>query len=281
MSDAPLTIDQIERLAHYDLMAHLDSPSFAIGGIESSERLARICSVVAGQRVLFVGCGTGESARHWADTFEVDVTGIDSSSLMVARARERIGAPSPSSRVTFDCGNAYELRYPDACFDVVVTEFVSGFLDVPRAFREFHRVLRPRGRIGINELCREADAPSSALAAITQAERKLRQMTDLPFGIPECSAWPRWMHQAEFGDLVAERHPVTDYARTMLRAPERRHALDRMRRSMRRHARISERIRQRLAEMAAVERLLFSDAAVARHLRYMLIAGTRTTDRPG
>ena len=99
--------------------------------------------VLPGVRVLDVACGTGNSAIPLARRGAI-VTGVDIASNLVQQARER--AAAEGLVITFDEGDAEQLPYPDASFDMVVTMFGAMFAPRPELVAaEFARVLRPGG----------------------------------------------------------------------------------------------------------------------------------------
>jgi demethylmenaquinone methyltransferase/2-methoxy-6-polyprenyl-1,4-benzoquinol methylase len=104
-----------------------------------------LCALRPGERVLDVATGTGDLAFMQAAAVgpEGQVVGVDSCAAMleVARRRQR-GA------VDFQEGDAMDLRFPDASFDVVTIGFgLRNVADRDQALREFRRVLRPGGRL--------------------------------------------------------------------------------------------------------------------------------------
>lgn len=97
-----------------------------------------------GERVLDIGCGTGNAALAAARA-GADVTGLDRSQRLLSVAAER--ADAERLDVSFVLGDAQELPFEDASFDVVVSVFGIVFAaDAERAFAEMVRVLRAGGR---------------------------------------------------------------------------------------------------------------------------------------
>jgi ubiquinone/menaquinone biosynthesis C-methylase UbiE len=99
--------------------------------------------VKPGDRVLDVACGTGNSAIPMARRGAV-VTGVDIATNLLAQARERAAAEGVS--LTFDEGDAEQLPYADASFDMAISMFGAMFAPRPELVAaEFARVLRPGG----------------------------------------------------------------------------------------------------------------------------------------
>jgi demethylmenaquinone methyltransferase/2-methoxy-6-polyprenyl-1,4-benzoquinol methylase len=104
-----------------------------------------LCALRPGERVLDVATGTGDLAflEEAAVGPEGQVVGVDSCApmLQVARRRQRGG-------IDFQEGDAMDLGFPDAAFDVVTIGFgLRNVADRGQALREFRRVLRPGGRL--------------------------------------------------------------------------------------------------------------------------------------
>lgn len=101
--------------------------------------------IPAGVDMLDVACGAGQIAIPAARA-GVHVTGVDIASNWIEQARARAAAERLT--VQFDEGDAEDLPYPDASFDVVVTLVGAMFAPRPeRAAAELLRVCRPGGRI--------------------------------------------------------------------------------------------------------------------------------------
>ena len=142
-TDAPsLAHDSDELAADYE---KLSAPQ----QFESGKRLAAGLGIGAGERVLDVGCGTGLLAEHIAGLVGPGghVLGIDPLPLRIEVAQVKARA-----NLAFEVGDATDLgALPEAGFDVVILNAVFHWLpDKPRALRQFARVLREGGRIGMN-----------------------------------------------------------------------------------------------------------------------------------
>lgn len=108
-----------------------------------------------GDRVLDVGCGTGDlcllAARQVGPGGRV--TGVDIAEEMLAIARRKVARAGLSDRVALLAANGLDLPFPDGSFDVVTSGFVLRNVgDLRRALAEMARVLRPGGRAVVLEL---------------------------------------------------------------------------------------------------------------------------------
>ena len=107
--------------------------------------LLKAWGVEPGQRLLDVGCGTGQLAIP-AARMGLEATGVDIATNLVAQARERAAAEGLTAR--FDEGDAEALPYEDDSFDIVASIFGAMFAPRPeRVAAELQRVCRPGGRI--------------------------------------------------------------------------------------------------------------------------------------
>src|SRR5262245_36074405 len=98
-----------------------------------------------GLRLLDVGCGAGQIAIPAARA-GILATGLDIAPNWIEQARARAAAEGLNAH--FDEGDAEDLPYPDASFDVVVSLVGAMFAPRPdRVATELVRVCRPSGRI--------------------------------------------------------------------------------------------------------------------------------------
>jgi SAM-dependent methyltransferase len=117
--------------------------SFEDGAVEFVERL----NLKPGTRVLDVACGSGNQSIPAARTGAI-VTGVDIAPNLIGQAQK--WAEAENLIIQFDEGDAENLSYADASFDVVMTMFGAMFAPRPeRVSAELIRVCRPGGVIAM------------------------------------------------------------------------------------------------------------------------------------
>jgi SAM-dependent methyltransferase len=135
-----------------------------------------------GERVLDLGCGTGNAALL-AAARSATVTGVDPASRLLEIALAR--AAREGRKVTFLPGEAASLPVDDSSLDVVLSVFALVFAPDPdAAAAELSRVLAPDGRIVLS-----AWIPAGAMFEMTStASDSIRQAVGAPPG-PAPFAW--------------------------------------------------------------------------------------------
>ncbi len=127
----------------------------ASGWAALTERLGQTLGLQPYMTVLDAASGTGASAIFLAERFGCRVVGVDYSARMVAEARGRAEARGVAARVEFLQGDIESLRLGDDSFDAIICECAfCTFPDKAAAAREFFRVLKTDGRIGVSDLTR-------------------------------------------------------------------------------------------------------------------------------
>jgi len=198
----------LDEMGYYDYAAAMGIPYFHWGGLGASDRIAELLAIDNSTRVLVVGCGTGYSACRIAKNTSCELVGVDISTDMVKGAQKRATEWGLKDHVQFQQGDAYKLEFHDAEFDVLMTEFVSVFLEKPRVFHEFARVLNPGGRLGVNELFFADEIPSEVRPKIERVLEGFEEAVGLPMKIPTMSEWKTYFAEAGLDSISQE---VVDY----------------------------------------------------------------------
>ncbi len=124
-----------------------DFGRIAPGALSVGEFLCDEVPVYAGQAVLDIGCGTGNTALAAARRRAV-AAGADPVEMLLERARER--SRFEGLEVEWRLGGAESLPWDDASFDVALSSFGLIFCEEPRkAVAEASRVLRPGGSLAM------------------------------------------------------------------------------------------------------------------------------------
>ncbi len=112
-------------------------------GLDGRWRRAAVAAAEPrGADVLDIGCGTGDLSEEFRRAGARSVAGADFSAAMLARARDKAAGGDWLQ------ADALRLPFGDGTFDAVASAFVlRNVVDLPAAFAEMARVLRPGGRI--------------------------------------------------------------------------------------------------------------------------------------
>jgi ubiquinone/menaquinone biosynthesis C-methylase UbiE len=274
-----LTIKEVEVLSYYDFMGYMGIPYFNVGGIASMDKLAELCKITKNTRVLEVGCGTGANACFLAKTYGCSVVGVDIAEHMVEYAQRRVEELGLTNLVSFKLGNAYRLEFTDEEFDVVLTVFVSQFLDPTRAFPEFFRVLKAGGYLGVNEMYKVDPIPADVMDRVDNGEKTFRELTELPFTLRSPATWRILFESLGFSDVTLEEHSFASEKPYALSSVESFGGwgsfigtLWRMMVYMLR----SSKMRERFIKIGKAKRVLVQDNVTSRYLGYILCIGRKS-----
>ena len=153
----------------------------------NGRRAAAKAARQVGGQILEIGVGTGLSFGDYDASTEI--TGIDISEPMIARARLRAASgryPHVKGLAVMD---AHGLRYADASFDCVVGQFVITLVaDPERVLSECARVTRPGGQIIlVNHLYSETGLAAAVERLLAQHARAVGLRPEFPF--QRLAAW--------------------------------------------------------------------------------------------
>jgi phosphatidylethanolamine/phosphatidyl-N-methylethanolamine N-methyltransferase len=172
-----------------------------VNGRRAAARAARDI----GGRILEVGVGTGLSFDDY--DFSTEITGIDLSAPMLAKAREKMA----SGRYPYVKGvhlmDAHQMSFADATFDCVVAQFVITLVaDPEQVLCECHRVVKPGGRIIlVNHLYSEKGVAAAVERWAARRTRAFGLRPEFPFA--RLQAWA----QANKDASLVERRKVAPF----------------------------------------------------------------------
>lgn len=133
---------------------------FHIRGRTATLELAQAAGVDSTKRVLDVGSGVGGTSRCLAREFGCRVTGIDLTDEYCRTATMLSSRIGLAELVDYSQGDATNLPFPDASFDIVWTEHVAmNIPDKPALYREMYRVLKPGGTLAIYDILAGPSGP--------------------------------------------------------------------------------------------------------------------------
>ncbi|MGD0108000.1 MAG: class I SAM-dependent methyltransferase [Rhodopila sp.] len=119
----------------------------------ATEELAALLAPSANDRVIDIGSGLGGPSRYLAATYGCRVSGVDLTPEFVEAATALTSRVGLTDRVDFRVGSALDLPFPEASFDCAWSQnVVMNIADRPRYYAEMHRVLRPGGRLAIQDV---------------------------------------------------------------------------------------------------------------------------------
>jgi ubiquinone/menaquinone biosynthesis C-methylase UbiE len=185
--------DYFEYLASLGLTKHF-------GSMEATRRLIELCHIGRGDLVLDVGTGVGATPSYLARELGCRVVGVDLLERMIEQSRDRASMDGVAGPVAFAVADARALPFRDGLFDAVIMESLNVFFeDKQRAMREYVRVTRPGGYVGITEMT-WLGPPSPETAAYYKRVVFADSL--------EASGWIELLEEAGLEDVVGGAHPV-------------------------------------------------------------------------
>jgi len=122
-----------------------------------------MANLKAGETVLDIGSGGGMDAFLAARQVAPNgrVIGVDMTHAMLEKARQAAARAGLDDRVEFRFGKADALPVGDDSVDVILSNCVINLCeDKGRVFEEAYRVLKPGGRLEVNDMVSEGALPN-------------------------------------------------------------------------------------------------------------------------
>lgn len=171
----------------------------------NGRRAAAMAARKHGGRILEVGVGTGLSFDDYDAPTEI--TGIDVSAPMLAKARAKMASGRYPHVRGVHLMDAHAMDFADATFDCVVAQFVITLVENPeQVLSECHRVVKPGGRIIlVNHLYSEVGVAAAIERWAAQRTRALGLRPEFPFA--RLQAWAK----ANSDAILVERRKVAPF----------------------------------------------------------------------
>jgi ubiquinone/menaquinone biosynthesis C-methylase UbiE len=171
----------------------------------NGRRAAAMAARKHGGRILEVGVGTGLSFDDYDASTEI--TGIDVSPSMLAKARAKMATGRYPHVEAVHLMDAHAMTFADATFDCVVAQFVITLVENPeQVLSECHRVVKPGGRIIlVNHLYSEVGVAAAIERWAAQRTRALGLRPEFPFA--RLQAWAL----ANSDAILVERRKVAPF----------------------------------------------------------------------
>jgi ubiquinone/menaquinone biosynthesis C-methylase UbiE len=192
----------IPGMGHDRLLPLYDPLCKLLGMAKVHRPLVDHAGIRPGQRVLEIGCGTGNLALLVKRLHpDAEVVGLDPDPKALARAgrkAERDGLP-----IRLELGFAQELPYPDESFDRVLSSFMFHHLgpeEKEATLREVRRVLRDGGSLHLLDFGGEKVSSDGFMARLSHRNELLRDN----FG----DRIPSLMREAGFAEPTEVDHHV-------------------------------------------------------------------------
>ncbi|MFD5466954.1 class I SAM-dependent methyltransferase [Kitasatospora sp. NPDC127059] len=187
--------------------------------------LGRKLALPVGARVLDAGCGAGVVARAMAARFGLVVTGVDVLDFHLSEARRLSARAALDGRTAFSWADYHRLPFGDEEFDGAYSmETLVHSYRPARALAEFHRVLRPGGRLVLLGPMTPGPLEELPSTARELLEPYLDAMSMNGARLYHAGNLPRLLTEAGFEveealDATAYYRPFTEAVHTCFRVP--------------------------------------------------------------
>ncbi len=170
------------------------------GSLDATLELAELTQIKPGQVVLDLGCGVGATPVYLAKESGFRIIGADLVESMLYQSRERAEENQVLDKTAFLAADARVLPFPDCCFDVVLLESVNVFFEDRLAvFKEYLRVIKPGGYLGITEMTWLKPPTDAYVELFVKAAFVTAHQAD---------GWKDLLIETGFKDVVGNGYPI-------------------------------------------------------------------------
>ena len=155
---------KLAKILEYDDSLLVGIPESAIESLAGTGNPFSLGEIPTGANVVDIGCGAGLDSLIAANLVgpQGQVVGVDMTAEMLEKAR-RSAEEGGFSHAEFRHGLAEELPVEDGWADVLISNGVLNLCpDKLAALREFHRVMKPGGKLQIGDIMVAKEVPAGA-----------------------------------------------------------------------------------------------------------------------
>lgn len=154
--------NMFNRIAHrYDLLNHVLSFGIDYGWRKKTIRMLKEDKA---KNVLDMATGTGDLAIMAAKAGIEHIQGVDISSGMLHKGKEKIHKKNLEDKIKFDIGDSEDLPFEDNVYDAAMVAFgVRNYANLKKGLAETNRVLKPNGLFLVLEFSKPEKFPIKQL----------------------------------------------------------------------------------------------------------------------
>ncbi|MTT33185.1 methyltransferase domain-containing protein [Terrilactibacillus sp. BCM23-1] len=181
-----------EKTTYLDFLAKMGIGNAHPGGRALTEAILTKFPISKGEKVLDVGCGTGETSAYLFEKTKCDLTAIDLHPKMIEQAKARARQHGDPYQVMQ--ANAEALPFSDGSFHRIFSESVTAFTHIPKALKEYYRVLSPQGSITAIEMTTEQKISPLEIEDIKSLYGVSQVLTE--------REWCEYFYKANFSEVI-------------------------------------------------------------------------------
>ncbi|NLD19650.1 MAG: class I SAM-dependent methyltransferase [Clostridiales bacterium] len=140
------------------------------GEFDITDKGIQLAELKAGQKILDIGCGEGDTVNHLIKEYRMEAEGIDMNLARISDAKEKY----PGIEVNFGDGEFLD-NYLSYTFDGVFMECVLSLINIPdESLHEVYCVLKKGGKLVISDLYEKDPDPTQVKAVKIEADRQAK-----------------------------------------------------------------------------------------------------------
>jgi ubiquinone/menaquinone biosynthesis C-methylase UbiE len=133
----------MSQYTYHDFLANFGITGAHPGGLAFTIEILNSEKLSPTSEVLDVGCGTGQTSSYLKQKYDCQVSAIEKHPLMLKKSGNRF--KKENLRIHLVEGTAEKIPFASDSFDIVIAESVTVFTSIPKALKEYARVLKPNG----------------------------------------------------------------------------------------------------------------------------------------